>query len=93
MSDDAKILVVDDVPQNVRLLEAVLAPRGYDVVTATDGDSALRLVESEEPDLVLLDVVMPSWTVTRSADGSARARRRRCCRCSWSRRAWRRRRR
>ena len=59
MSDDAKILVVDDVPQNVRLLEAVLAPRGYDVVTATDGDSALRLVESEEPDLVLLDVVMP----------------------------------
>jgi adenylate cyclase len=59
MSGDAKILVVDDVPQNVRLLEAVLAPRGYDVVTATDGDSALRLVESEEPDLVLLDVVMP----------------------------------
>jgi adenylate cyclase len=59
MSDDAKILVVDDVPQNVRLLEAVLAPRGYDVVTATDGESALRLIESEEPDLVLLDVVMP----------------------------------
>jgi CheY-like chemotaxis protein len=48
MSDDAKILVVDDVPQNVRLLEAVLAPRGYDVVTATDGESALRLVESSE---------------------------------------------
>jgi DNA-binding response OmpR family regulator len=59
MSGDGKILVVDDVPQNVRLLEAVLVPRGFDVVTATDGDSALRLVESEEPDLVLLDVVMP----------------------------------
>lgn len=59
MNGDGKILVVDDVPQNVRLLEAVLSPRGYDVVTATDGDSALRLVESEEPDLVLLDVVMP----------------------------------
>ena len=59
MNGDAKILVVDDVPQNVRLLEAVLAPRGYEVVTATDGDGALRLVESEEPDLVLLDVVMP----------------------------------
>ena len=44
MSDDAKILVVDDVPQNVRLLEAVLAPRGYDVVTATDGDSALSRI-------------------------------------------------
>ena len=59
MNGDGKILVVDDVPQNVRLLEAVLAPRGYEVVTATDGDGALRLVESEEPDLVLLDVVMP----------------------------------
>jgi DNA-binding response OmpR family regulator len=54
-----KILVVDDVPQNVRLLEAVLAPRGYDVVSATDGRAALELVESAEPDLVLLDVVMP----------------------------------
>jgi DNA-binding response OmpR family regulator len=59
MNGDGKILVVDDVPQNVRLLEAVLVPRGYDVVTATDGDSALTLIESEEPDLVLLDVVMP----------------------------------
>jgi adenylate cyclase len=59
MSDGARILVVDDVPQNVRLLEAVLAPRGYDVVSATDGDSALGLVESSKPDLVLLDVMMP----------------------------------
>jgi len=59
VSDGAKILVVDDVPQNVRLLEAVLAPRGYDVVSATDGESALKLVESSHPDLVLLDVMMP----------------------------------
>ena len=59
MSDDARILVVDDVPQNVRLLEAVLAPRGFDVVSATDGDRALGLVESSKPDLVLLDVMMP----------------------------------
>ena len=61
MSGDAKarILVVDDVPANLRLLEAVLAPRGYDVVTAADGLTALELAESAEPDLVLLDVVMP----------------------------------
>jgi DNA-binding response OmpR family regulator len=59
VSEDARILVVDDVPQNVRLLEAVLAPRGYDVVAATDGDRALALVESAKPDLVLLDVMMP----------------------------------
>src|SRR5919198_2551361 len=54
-----KILVVDDVPENVRLLEAVLVPRGYEVVTATDGWAALDLVETEEPDLILLDVMMP----------------------------------
>jgi DNA-binding response OmpR family regulator len=55
----AKILVVDDLPENVRLLEAVLAPRGYDVIGAHDGAEALGLVESEKPDLILLDVVMP----------------------------------
>jgi adenylate cyclase len=57
--DAARILVVDDVPENVRLLEAVLVPRGYEVVSATDGRDALELVASAEPDLVLLDVVMP----------------------------------
>ena len=55
----ARILVVDDVPENVRLLEAVLAPRGYEVVSATDGWTALDLAESAKPDLVLLDVMMP----------------------------------
>ena len=59
MSEKPKILVVDDIPENVRLLEAVLMPHGYDVVTATDGASALAIVESERPDLVLLDVFMP----------------------------------
>jgi adenylate cyclase len=59
MSGDARILIVDDVPQNVRLLEAVLEPRGYDIVSATDGEGALALVESAKPDLVLLDIMMP----------------------------------
>ena len=54
-----KILVVDDVAENLRLLEAVLRPRGYDLVTASDGIAALELVESEHPDLILLDVLMP----------------------------------
>ena len=55
----AKILVVDDVPENVRLLEAVLVPRGYEVVTANDGLKALEIVAAEDPDLILLDVMMP----------------------------------
>jgi signal transduction histidine kinase len=55
----ATILVVDDIPENVRLLEAVLIPRGYEVLPATSGEEALRLVEEHDPDLVLLDVVMP----------------------------------
>src|SRR5438034_5314860 len=56
---EPKILVVDDIPENVRLLEAVLSSRGYEVASATNGRSALELVASERPDLVLLDVVMP----------------------------------
>jgi adenylate cyclase len=55
----ARILVVDDVAENVRLLDALLTSRGYEVISANDGASALRLVESAEPDLVLLDVMMP----------------------------------
>ena len=58
-SAEARILVVDDVPENVRLLDAVLVANGYDVVTATDGVTALELAGTARPDLVLLDVVMP----------------------------------
>jgi class 3 adenylate cyclase len=59
VGDSARILVVDDVPENVRLLEAVLATRGYEVVTAHGGVGALAAVEAEQPDLILLDVMMP----------------------------------
>jgi adenylate cyclase len=60
MSDHAgRILVVDDVAQNVRLLQAVLEAHGYEIVPATDGQTALELAVSSNPDLVLLDVMMP----------------------------------
>ena len=55
----ATILVVDDLAQNVKLLDAVLSPRGYRVVSAASGEEALEAVAEEQPDLVLLDVVMP----------------------------------
>jgi CheY-like chemotaxis protein len=55
----AKILVVDDTPQNVKLLETVLTGQGYAVISAVTGEQALTEVSEERPDLILLDVVMP----------------------------------
>ncbi len=55
----ALILVVDDVPANVKLLEAKLNNEYYDVVTAKDGFEALAVMKERHPDLVLLDVMMP----------------------------------
>ena len=55
----ARILVVDDNARNAALLEAILVPRGYEVTVASDGPTALEMVERSVPDLVLLDVQMP----------------------------------
>ncbi|MEE8263024.1 MAG: response regulator, partial [Gammaproteobacteria bacterium] len=55
----AKILVVDDEETNVKLMEAILLPRGYEIVKAYNGQEALEKVNSESPDLILLDVMMP----------------------------------
>jgi two-component system cell cycle response regulator len=55
----ARILVVDDVPDNVEILEARLSSRGYDVQTATNGQEALERVKDGSPHLILLDVMMP----------------------------------
>ena len=54
-----KILVVDDEPNMVAAVEAVLKDKAYNVVTASDGEEGLRKVEEERPDLVILDVIMP----------------------------------
>jgi adenylate cyclase len=59
MSEPGTILVVDDLPQNVRLLEAVLTPRGHRVRGAASGPEALERLASDPIDLVLLDIVMP----------------------------------
>jgi adenylate cyclase len=54
-----RILVVDDVQPNIRLLEAVLSTQGYEVIPASSGAAALDLVAERPPDLILLDVQMP----------------------------------
>jgi class 3 adenylate cyclase/CheY-like chemotaxis protein len=53
------ILAVDDLPQNLRLLDAILSPRGYRVLTATSGEEALAVLPTSGADLVLLDILMP----------------------------------
>jgi two-component system cell cycle response regulator len=55
----ARVLVVDDVPANVRLLEAKLTAEYFDVLTADSGPAALELIAAHAPDVVLLDVMMP----------------------------------
>lgn len=56
---EATILVVDDDERNVRLVESMLKPNGYRILHAYDGQEALRRVESDSPDLMVLDVMMP----------------------------------
>jgi len=55
----AKILIVDDEQDIVRLLSFALQAEGYQVVTALSGQEALKRVEQERPDIVVLDVMMP----------------------------------
>ena len=59
MRDPARILVVDDVADNVEILRMRLESLGYEVVVAEDGEQALESVAKELPDLVLLDIMMP----------------------------------
>jgi adenylate cyclase len=59
VTEAVTVLVVDDQPPNLRLLDAVLSPRGYRVITAESGEAALAVLKDSAIDLVLLDVVMP----------------------------------
>lgn len=57
-----RILVVDDEPSIRRLLRVTLGNRGYEVLEAEDGFMAIAMAETEKPDLVVLDVMMPKLT-------------------------------
>ena len=62
MNAPPRLLVVDDTPVNLKLLADLLGAKGYGVVTASAGPEALEKVEKEQPDLVLLDVMMPGMS-------------------------------
>ena len=53
------VLVVDDQPKVLRFIEIDLKVRGFQVITTTSGEEALKLVKSAQPDIVLLDILMP----------------------------------
>jgi len=55
----ATILIVDDEPQNRKLLEAVLQPGGYATLSVASGEEALASIAQRQPDLILLDIMMP----------------------------------
>ena len=59
MEKRPRILVVDDEVRNLRLMEAMLIPLGYDVILAGDGEEALEKVRALPPDVILLDIMMP----------------------------------
>jgi len=62
-----KIMVVDDDPLLVRMLQGHLVANGFDVIPVTDGEEALKMIGSEEPDMVVTDIVMPNvsgWQIT-----------------------------
>ncbi|HSC89626.1 MAG TPA: adenylate/guanylate cyclase domain-containing protein [Polyangiaceae bacterium] len=69
-----RILVVDDAPENIQAISAILRERGYQVLAATDGPRALDILTKVRPDLILLDVIMPGmdgFEVCRQVKSSA----------------------
>jgi len=56
---EKKILIVEDSPQNMRLIEMTLRTKGYTLLKATDGEEALNVAIREKPDLILMDLNLP----------------------------------
>jgi CheY-like chemotaxis protein len=59
MADEKKILICDDDPAILRVIQVNLEVEGYDVVTAHHGEEALEQAHAEHPDLIILDIMMP----------------------------------
>ncbi len=74
---DIRILVVDDNPDNIDVMLNLLKPEGYNMAVATRGEKALKVAEHFQPDLILLDVVMPGmdgFTICKKLKGRSATR-------------------
>src|SRR6185436_6254773 len=56
---DTRILIVDDTPANIQALATILKSKGYQISAATNGKQAIEVLARIQPDLILLDVMMP----------------------------------
>ena len=77
MTDKSRILIVDDEPLNVKLFAATLSSDGYEITKAFNGEQALKKVNEEFPDLIILDIMMPDidgFEVTRRLKGNSETR-------------------
>jgi CheY-like chemotaxis protein len=63
-----KTLIVDDDPLNIELLDALLNPEGYSIIKAGSGEAALKCIEAQDPELVLLDIMMSGLSGYRILD-------------------------
>ena len=64
MRTPPQILIVDDNPENLHIFQTRLAAQGYEILTASDGEEALAVAKEKQPDLILLDVMMPKLSGT-----------------------------
>ncbi len=75
MAGKSKILIVDDEPDVLLTLRMILESEGFDAILAADGETALRRIDEEHPDLVVLDIMMPvldGWFVLAELAGRSR---------------------
>jgi len=66
------ILVIEDSLTNLALAKAILQPKGFQVLSAKNGEKALAIAKEELPDLILLDVDMPGWSGYETCTGVCR---------------------
>ena len=59
LPDSATILIVDDSRTAIAVLKKILAPTGYDILSAADGEEGIEIAKLHQPDLILMDIIMP----------------------------------